>query len=88
MKKTREEYIEEYSQLGNAAIPIAIYDVGEKLREQISEIGYAFNSEVRKSLYETKESIKDSCNAIRSVSNNLTDSYHGVFLYLKNFLRK
>ena len=44
MKKTREELIEEYSQLGNAAIPIAIYDVGEKLREQISEVGYAFNS--------------------------------------------
>lgn len=88
MKKTREEYIEEYSQLGNAAIPIAIYDVGEKLREQISEVGYAFNSEVRKNLYETKENIKYACSAICSISNNLTDSYQGVFLYLKNFLRK
>jgi len=70
MKKTREEYIEEYSQLGNTAIPIAIYDVGEKLANEIRTIGYSFNLEVR------------------SVSMNLTDSYHGVFLYLKNFLRK
>ncbi len=86
--KTREQYIEEYTQLGNAAIPIAIHDVGEKLREQFSEIGHAFNSEARKTLYETKENIKYACSAICSISNNLTDSYHGVFLYLKNFLRK
>lgn len=88
MRKTREELIEEYSQLGNAAIPIAIYDVGEKLGAHISEIGYTFNLEVRKTLSETKESIKHTCIAIQSVSMNLTDSYNGVFLYLKNFLRK
>lgn len=86
--KTREEYIEEYSQLGNAAIPIAIYDVGEKIRKELSNIGYNLTSDFRKNLYEGKESIKDACNAIRSVSSNLTDSYDGVFLYLKKFLKK
>lgn len=86
--KTREQYIEEYSQLGNAAIPIAIYDVGEKLTTEISSIGYNFNLEVRKNLYEIKESIRNACNAIRSVESELTNSHSGVLFHVRNFLRK
>ncbi len=86
--KTREQYIEEYSTLGNAAIPIAIYDVGEKLTTEISNIGYNFNLEVRKNLYEIKESIRNACNAIRSVESDLTNSHSGVLLHVRNFFRK
>ena len=86
--KTREQLIEEYSQLGNAAIPIAIYDVGEKLAREIASIGYDFNSEIRKNLFGAKESVKDACNAVRSIERELTDSYKGVFLHVRNFLRK
>ena len=86
--KTREQLIEEYSQLGNAAIPIAIYDVGEKLAREIASIGYDFNLEIRKNLFELKESIKNACNAIRSVESELTNPHSGVLLHVRNFFRK
>lgn len=88
MKKTREEYIEEYSQLGNTAIPIAIYDVGEKLANEIRTIGYDLDCSISKNLEIISSTVKYSSQAFQYVCSNLTDSHHGVFLYLKNFLRK
>ncbi len=86
--KTREQLIEEYSQLGNAAIPIAIYDVGEKLAETITTIGYNFNLSIERNLETISSGVKWSAQTFQGVCSELTNSYSGIFLHVRNFFRK
>lgn len=86
--KTREQLIEEYSQLGNAAIPIAIYDVGEKLAREIASVGYNFTFKIGTQLESAVSTFKYSSQSFQSVCGKLTDSYDGVFLHVRNFFRK
>ena len=86
--KTREQLIEEYSQLGNAAIPIAIYDVGERLVETIGTIGYNFNLAIKTRFEDITDQFRYASQDFRSVCSELTNSHNSVLLHVRNFFRK
>lgn len=86
--KTREQLIEEYSQLGNAAIPIAIYDVGERLTRAIASAAYDLTFKINTQLESAVSTFKYSSQSFQSVCGKLTDSYDGVFFHVRNFFRK
>ena len=75
--KTREQYIEEYFQLGNAAIPIAIYDVGENIKDILRDVGNSL-------VYEIKLPLRDAVKSFGYVCSKITDSYDGPFYHFKN----
>lgn len=84
--KTREQYIEEYSQLGNAAIPIAIYDVGENVKDVLRDVGNSLVYEIKLPLRDAATSISYSLEYFRSVCIKITDSYDGPLIHFKNTL--
>ncbi len=84
--KTREQYIEEYSQLGNAAIPIAIYDVGENITDVVRDVGNSLVYEIKLPLRDAVKSFSYALESFRSVCSKITDSYDGPLYHFKNTL--
>lgn len=82
--KTREQYIEEYSTLGNAAVPIAIYDVGQELVYEVKRIGNSLTYEVKTKLEDAIFSFKYASQAFQSVCHKIVDSYDGPLFHFKN----
>jgi len=82
--KTREQYIEEYSTLGNAAVPIAIYDVGQELVYEVKRIGNSLTYEVKTNLEDAIFSFKYASQAFQSVCHKIVDSYDGPLFHFKN----
>lgn len=82
--KTREQYIEEYSALGNAAIPIAIYDVGKNLAWELERIGNSLEYEIKTNLKDAVSTFKYASQAFQSVCHKIIDSYDGPLFHFKN----